>query len=142
MAVAFANVYSALWSHLTGDSDFNTSLGGNAFTTGRVYYEQQVPDEPTLPYAVMSVVDNVWADAWDKQGYRARVQVTVWTDEDDGVVSPQTIIDELRARVHRVTFAVTGHDNMAAVIDITRGPLKEDDAFRMDADVLLRGFES
>lgn len=144
MTVLLASIFDDMWDYLTSDSTFNTAIGGSALSRGRLYYDQQAPPDsgPTFPYAMMSIVDEVWDDTFTTQGYDIRVQVTIWDEEDAGPKAVMEHADKLRARIHRQTFTVTGHNNMAAIVDITRGPLKEDDAFRMDADIRLRGFKS
>lgn len=141
MAVAQANVLDGLYSYLTADSTFNTAIGGSGSAAGRISFG--VADfEETLPYVVFNMVSATFADTMDKGGYEYRVQFTAYDDTEAGPRAVADLMDKLRTRLHRQQFSVTGHSNMTAVEDAPRGPFKEDDIWRMDADYFIRGFET
>lgn len=135
MPVLQVNVWNGLYTQLTGSSDFSSSVGG------RIYYGLG-PEDPQLPYAVVTFIDDVPLNTFDQDGYQTRVQIVIYGEEASGPRSVLDIADELRARLHRQTFAVVDHEPVVTVFDIQRGPLIEDQLWRVDMDFILRGHES
>lgn len=134
MSISISAIWNGLYAHLTGTSDFNTSVGGRVYLTN-------APDNPTLPYAVVTVVDDVPLEGFDLLGYETRVQIDVYADLD----SPRDcmdVADDLRARLHRTNFTISGADNMGAEMDVQRGAEREDERYRVSADYIIRGFET
>lgn len=135
MVALQVSVWNGLYTHLTGSSDFDTAVNG------RIYYGY-APNQPQLPYAVVQFVDDVPYDTFSDDGYQTRVQVSIYGAEENGHRATMDIGDDLRARLHRQVFAVTDHEPMAAIYDQTRGPLMDDQLWRVDLDFILRGFRS
>ena len=140
--VDFQTVLEALITHLTGDSTFNTGIGGTASKAGLLNWEQVERGE-SMPYAVLTLIDNVADDdSFDKSGYRYRVQISLYGSETVNVADLVDLADKLRARMHRVKWTVTNHDQPHARLDIERGPTREGDARRIDHDYLIFGLRT
>ena len=138
------DVIDSLYTHLTGDSTFNTALGGSASVKGRLRFSQPERDL-TFPYCFYDIIDDTSElDTFADDSYRMRVQFTVYDQATTttGARSVAVIIDKLRARLHRASFSVTGHDQMGAQLDIERGPVREEQTWRMDADYFISGWKT
>jgi hypothetical protein len=138
MSVATAKVSDGLYTFLTADSTFNTQIGGDASTAGRLrqgFAEENV----TFPYAVMSSVSGIPEDTFTKDGMRILIQFDLYEKEAAGMRSAMDLLDTLMARLHRKTFAITGHKFMASLLQNYIGPFKEDKAIRIVATFALEG---
>jgi hypothetical protein len=141
MTVAHADVYDALYSHLTANSTFNTSLGGDASTAGRLAWGRSLPDD-AFPRAVLTIVDGGNFDAFDKDGFDVRIQVSIWGDEAGGARAVQVIGDQLMARLNGASVSATGHQIITPISDVLRGPYIEEETWRVDMDFIIQGFEN
>lgn len=135
MSVLQVNVWNGFYTRLTSGGDFNTSVGG------RIYYGI-APEAPQLPYAVATFVDDVPFNVFDVDGYQTRAQVSIFAEEASGPRSAMDIADELRTRLQRLAFSVVDHDPMVCVFDVQRGPILDDQLWRVDQDYILRGLVS
>lgn len=140
MTVVQANVLAGLYTHLTGDAAFNTSLGGDATTAGRLYWDL-APEGTAYPYAVMSVIASLPRDTFTDEGFDYRIQFSIFDDADAGPKSCVTIADNLHARLHRQTFTITGHDLESAFELIRIGPVYVDGAWQVTVDYRISGFD-
>lgn len=134
-AVALADVGTALMSHLKDTSTFNTLVGGRV-------YNAIAPPTASPPYAVFFFIDTVPMLTFDADGYECRVQITMIGNKAGGPGAMFTLADALRSRLTDTDWTVTNHDQMAALIDIERGPFRDDERWRYDFDVMLRGFRT
>lgn len=144
MAVTTGNILNGLYAYLTADSTFNTSIGGDASTAGRIRYGL-ADQEEDAPYVVYDVIDDTFAgtETFDKQGFHMRVQFRIYGDPHTDPADLMDVEDNLRARLHRAApFAVTGHKITGSVRDQMRGPFREEDVWRIDADYMIDGFEN
>ena len=141
LPVTAVKVLDGLYAYLTADSTFNTAIGGGVATAGRLCYGHAERDT-TLPFTVYQIVSSVDGDTMQKDGYDYRVQITAYEDVEAGARAVLDIMDKLRARLHRQRFTVTDHQQMTVSEDTVRGPFREDDAWRIDADYLVKGFET
>ena len=134
-------VAAGLYSHLTADSGFNTSIGGDGSTAGRLYYGQ-APEDTQMPFVVFFAIDNREENStMSAAAYAVSVQFSIVEEYAAGPRSCLDITDKLRARLNRSTFAITGHTMMAATVEIERGPTPSDRAYLQTCDYLVRGFE-
>ncbi len=134
-------VAEGLFSHLTGDSGFNSSIGGSDIAAGRLYYGQ-AQEDAAMPYVVFFAVDNREENStMSAAAYAVSVQFTIVEEYAAGPRSCLDIADKLRARLNRSTFAITDHTMMAATLEIERGPTASDRAYTQNCDYLIRGFE-
>ncbi len=136
-AIDTTDILSAIYSHLTAASAFNTSIGGKATTAGRLWFNKAKPEE-TLPYAVMSVIDWTADNVFETDGTQLGLQVTVYGAEPDS--NPESvagIVDDLLARMQRASITISNHENTTPHFEIMRGPLYEDEVIRMDVDFTL-----
>ena len=144
MAVATSNVLDGLFSHLTGDSTFNTAVGGTASSAGRIRYGL-ADQEETAPYVGFDLIDDTFAgtETFAKQGFHMRVQFRIYGGPHTDPSDLMDVEDKLRARLHRASpFSVTGHTVTGSVRDQMRGPFREEDVWRIDADYMIDGFEN
>ncbi len=142
MAVDLANIMVGVFDHLTADSTFNTAMGGNDSTAGRIRFGS-ARDNETWPYTVIHVISMVPMNASVKDGYSIRVQFSIFEKLEDD--SPEDIIndyDALTARLTRTAVSAGGHETMKPRQDITRGPFRVDEAWQIDADWIYEGFEN
>ena len=135
-------VIDGLYTHMTGDSTFNTAIGGDASTAGRIYYVTS-PRKTSFPFVTYEVVSNrdeipTMSDA----SYAVSVQFAIFESKAAGPRACMDINDKLKARLERATFSITSHTMMAATLEVERGPEDIDDAFFQRVDYLIRGFAS
>ena len=142
MALTLVPVVEGIYSHLTGDSTFNTAVGGSASAAGRLFYGL-APRETDFPFCVYTVVRNRdEMPLLSEASYAVTVQLIMVESKEAGPRARMDINDKLRARLDRQTFAITGHTMLAAALEVERGPTEDDEAFVQTADYLIRGFES
>ncbi len=133
MALDLARIWNGLYTQLTTASTFATLTGG------RVYFGH-APARTTVPYAVVDFVDKVAVDTFESDGYEIRAQVTMYGTKAAGPRAMVDIADAMRDQVQRQRWVVATTEQMAAVVDVERGPTRESELWRYDADVMLTGF--
>tara|TARA_R110000824_G_scaffold89623_10_gene219584 strand:+ start:512 stop:937 length:426 start_codon:yes stop_codon:yes gene_type:complete len=134
-------VAEGLYTHMTGNSGFNTAIGGDASTAGRLYYSQ-APENTTFPYVVFFAIDNRdETPTMSESSYAVRVQFSIVEESAAGPRACMDVADKLRARLNRATFGITDHTMMAATVEIERGPVLDDRTHLQTCDYLIRGFE-
>ena len=67
-AVDLANVVIGLYDFLTADNAFNTAIGGDGSTKGRLRYSQADKNE-TYPYVVFHIISIVSDNVMQTDGY-------------------------------------------------------------------------
>ena len=133
-------VIEGLYSYLTGDSTFNTAIGGSASSAGRLYYSL-APKGTSFPYATFQVISNTDALApMAQEAYSSTIQISIFETYEAGPRACLDINDKLRARLNRETFSITGATMMAATMAIERGPMHVDESYMQAVDYLVRGF--
>lgn len=95
-----------------------------------------------MPYAVVNQIDKVPVDTFDSDGYRIRWQIALYSPKASGSRAATDVADDLRVIVHKTTWAVAGHEQMKATVDIERGPFRESELWRYDVDIITEGFDS
>jgi hypothetical protein len=134
-------VAEGLFAHMTGNCDFNTALGGDASTAGRLYYGQ-APEDTAFPYVIFFAVDNRdETPTMSESSYAVSVQFSIVEEAAAGPRACLDIADKLRDRLNRSTFGITDHTMMAATVEIERGPVLDDRTYLQTCDYLIRGFE-
>jgi len=134
-------VAEGLYTFMTGDAGFNTSIGGDASTAGRLYYGQ-APEDTPYPYVVFFAIDNRdETPTMSESSYAVRVQFSIVEESAAGPRACMDIADKLRTRLNRATFGITDHTMMAATVEIERGPVLDDRTHLQTCDYLIRGFE-
>jgi hypothetical protein len=135
-------VIEALYSYLTADSTFNTAIGGDASTAGRLFYVTS-PRETSFPFVTYEVISNRdEMPLMSEASYSASVGFAIYETKAAGPRACLDINDKLRTRLNRQTFAITGATMLAATLEIERGPEDVDNAFFQRVDYLVRGFAS
>ena len=141
--IDMTNVIDGLFSQLTGNSNFNTAIGGSASSAGRVRYGQIDDRDLAMPFAVINLVSVNDFDSFTHDGYSAMIQLSVYSDAESSSARENNVIaDKARERVHRQSITVSNHESMTSEVSQTRGPLREDNAWRTDFDLILRGRRS
>lgn len=144
MAIALADFTDALYSRLTGNSTFNTAMGGTASTAGRIRMDW-IEEDSDLPYCAFTIVSS---DDWSaggangKDGDDVTVQFSIW---DKGQLGPRAVaahLDKLHARLARGRFTPSNQEVLTPLRLQTRGPFKDDLLWRVDADYRFFAFES
>jgi hypothetical protein len=143
VAVKQINVIDGIYTRLTGDSDFNTAIGGSGAAAGRLYYAIAGQDE-TLPFVVFQVIDSTQFDTFQAEGYEYRVQFSLYDDRDAGPRAVGDLGDDLRARLDTTRFTVTNADQMLAEEDLVIGPYMVEDGsvWRLDLQYFIRGLDT
>jgi hypothetical protein len=141
MALSRATILAALHTHLTADSTFNTAMGGDAVTAGRIRYDHVSEDE-TLPYAVATVTSDVFWDAMDKQGTQMRLSVQIYEDQAVGLTVLLGHVDKLMARMHEAVPTIASHAPLTVQFDVAIGPIMEGELWRHNSDFMVRTFEA
>jgi hypothetical protein len=125
MSDAQQNMIEGLMTRLTADSAFNTAIGGDANTAGRIYdgappeaVASADADDPFLsvprPFATVSVVADDDVLTFDGDDIDADVQIDIYADADGGAKALRTIGGDLYDRLHHASFNVTGYNGAVA----------------------------
>jgi hypothetical protein len=142
MAVTLTPVVEAIYAHLTGDSNFNTAIGGTASSSGRLFYGT-APKGAAFPFCVYQVTQSRdELQAMSEASYAVSVQFSIFETKEAGPRACMDINDKLRTRLNRQTFSITGHTMLAAALEVERGPQDVDEAFFQQVSYLIRGFGS
>ena len=142
MAVSLVPVIEALYSYLTGDSTFNTAIGGSASAAGKLYYGT-VPKDTEFPFVTYEILDNRdEMPTMSEASYSMSIGFLIFESKEAGPRACLDINDKLRARLNRQTFSITGATMLAATLEVDRGPEDIDNAFFQRVDYLIRGFGS
>mgnify|MGYP006404495023 FL=1 len=142
MAVSLVPVIEALYSYLTGDSTFNTSIGGSSSAAGKLYYGM-APKDTEFPFVAYEILDNRdEMPTMSQASYSMSVGFLIFESKEAGPRACLDINDKLNARINRQTFSITGHTMLAATLEVERGPEDIDNAFFQRVDYLIRGFGS
>ena len=116
-------------------SDFATVFGV------RLYISQAPPRAP-LPYGVIVPVDMVPFSTFGKDGGQLRVQVSLYGADDLGPITLSRYATFLRKNLSRAPLTVTGFEVLGVDYDIERGPFRDGDRWRYDADYIVRYLET
>jgi hypothetical protein len=141
MTVEQTDILNGVESYATKNSDFNTAIGGGANTPGRLRYAKARRNE-TRPYVTYISVDMLAADSFEDDGFDARIQFSIYGRESAGPEGVCSIADKLRARMNGAKLSISDHRAYAMEEIDTRGPLFDDEAWRVDVDFSLRGLTS
>lgn len=132
-------VGDALYTYLTGNSTFNTAMGGDATTAGRVDLGYAQADR-SMPYCVVTFIDGIAAGTMANDGLEFRIQLDIWDDLEAGPAAIAGHMDKLRLRLDRQRLTITSHNAITSEEDIVRGPLREQEAWRVSADYTVTVF--
>ena len=112
-------------------SDFATAFGVRMFIS-------QAPPGAELPYAVMVPVDTVPFSTFSVDGGRLRLQVSLYAADGSGSIILAKYATYLRKNLSRAPLTVTGFEVLGVDYDIERGPFRDGDRWRYDADYIVR----
>jgi len=140
-AIDVADIVAGLYSHLTGDSDFNTAIGGSGSTAGRLRFRLANKSE-TYPYCVFHVISLVGEDNMTTDGYFIRFQFDIWESEEAGPRACMDVADDLRARMTRATYTITNHEQTQIRLDTATPPALEGTAWVSRCDYVAQGLRS
>ena len=137
MALTSKTILGGLYTHLTGDSTFNTAVGGTASTAGRIWFGLAKAGE-AMPYCVMSEVSSGTFDTMGAAGLESRVSFQLVSDAPGGPADCVDLADKLRVRLDNATFTASGHEVLPAVLEDEVGPIRETDAWVLNIDYTIR----
>lgn len=107
----------------------------------RMYVSQAPPNSP-LPYCVVVPVDMVPFSTFSKDGGLLRLQVSLYVDDSGGSIVLSQYATYLRKNLSRTDLNVTGFEVLGVDYDIERGPFRDGDRWRYDADYIVRFLEN
>lgn len=116
-------------------SDFASVFGSRVYVV-------QAPPRPELPYAVLSIIDTVPFRDFDNDGGLMRVQVSMIGSDSGGPAVLGTYSSYLRKNMSRASLTVSGLDVLGVDYDVDRGPFRDGDRWRVDADYIIRFMET
>lgn len=142
MSVVQSDILKGLWEYLTTNNDFNDLLGGNSTNPGRIWY-WEVAREEEMPYCVYQLIDTSEMMALGLHGFDYRIQFSIFSPREGGVLAITAIGDALRAHLHWKTLTFDNHHAHDAREFVLRGPfLDEGEVWRLDLEYLIQGFET
>lgn len=116
-------------------NDFGTTFGSRLFLG-------EAPPATELPYAVADVIDIVPFRDFDFDGGEMRVQMSMVGADSAGMATVGGYASDLRANLSRASLTVSGLNVLGVDYDITRGPFRDGDRWRIDADYIIRFVET
>jgi hypothetical protein len=137
--VDIVDVLQGLYNHLTGNNTFNTAIGGDSSTAGRLFFGRAAKGT-AYPYATYTVVSIVDDSNMTQDGYSARVQFDIWESESAGPRACLDVCDALRAELHKETFTVTNITQMKSVLALEIAPVPDDKSWHSISDYTIAGF--
>jgi hypothetical protein len=137
-------VASQPWNARTIIQAFRTASLTSSFASvfGSRVYVVQAPPRPELPYAVLSIIDTVPFRDFDNDGGLMRVQVSMIGSDAGGPAVLGTYSSHLRKNMSRASLTVSGLDVLGVDYDVDRGPFRDGDRWRVDADYIIRFMET
>jgi len=129
-----AAIQKAIIARFDGDVGAGTVY---AAVGGRLWYDR-APEKETTPYIVFRVVDDVPMRTFADELPTWRVQFDIW-DEDPEPNDANDVAKKLATRFNRcsLTYADGDFTTVGCLREITIGPLREDDYWRITADYLV-----
>jgi len=118
MSDAQQSMMVGLMTRLTGDSDFNTAIGGSAGTAGRIYdgwppETDDSADDPfdsvPAPFAIVTVVADDDVLSFPADDIDADIQIDIYAKLDLGATALRVIGGDLYDRLHGATLTVSGY---------------------------------
>lgn len=130
VVVSWGNILKAFRTKALS-SDFSDVFGT------RMFLMQAGPDT-TLPYAVAVPVDMSPFSTFSEDGGLLRVQVSIYGADSAGGIILSEYATYLRKNLSRVVLTVSGFEVLGVDYDIERGPFRDGDRWRYDADYIIR----
>lgn len=137
-ATDMADIVAGLYTYISADSAFNTAVGGDASTAGRIRYARAQKGE-TYPYVVFHLISFVGNNTMATDGYSARFQFDIWESEEAGPRACMDVADALRSRLSRAVYAITNHEQTQMRMDNELPPVLEETAWRQVCDYVAQG---
>lgn len=105
-------------------------------------YVAQAPPHAALPYATIVPVDLVPFSTFGKDGGLLRLQVSIITADESGPIIGSLYATYLRKNLSRASLSVIGFEVLGVDYDPERGPFRDGDRWRYDADYIIRFLEN
>lgn len=116
-------------------NDFSAAFGVRLYIT-------QAPPGAVLPYGVVVPVDLIPFSTFGKDGGQLRLQVSLYVADASGSIILSQYATYLRKNLSRAALSVTGFEVLGVDYDIERGPFRDGDRWRYDADYIVRFLET
>lgn len=107
----------------------------------RLYVSQAPPASP-LPYGVVVPVDLIPYSTFGNDGGQLRLQVSLYVEDGAGSIILSQYATYLRKNLSRAALSVSGFEVLGVDYDIERGPFRDGDRWRYDADYIVRFLET
>lgn len=137
-AIDLSDITIGLFDHLTADNAFNSAIGGNASTAGRLRFMLADKSE-TYPYCTYNIISVNDDSNMTTDGYKIRFQFDIWESEEAGARACMDISDALRSVLSRATYSITGHSQAQMRMDNEIPPMLEGTAWRQICDYVATG---
>lgn len=116
--------------------------GAFASSFGSRLYVGEAAPRASLPYGVILIVDSRNDSTFEKDGTVIRLQVSLFGSEAGGPVIVGGYAASLRTNLSRSRPSVAGLTMLGVDYDIQRGPFRDGDLWRVDADYFARVLET
>lgn len=119
------------------------TLTGTAATTytGGMWWGQAQPEADT-PYITGELAAAVPLRTFASEGYDLTVQLSLWHGLDAGAAAAAAGAAAVRTNVGRTVLSVSGQDSIACYVTNERGPLRDNDLWRVDLDLTIQALEA
>jgi len=141
VAVDLVDITTAVYDFLTGDNAFNTAIGGDASTAGRLRFSQADKNE-TYPYAVYHIISFNDDSNMTNDGYKIRFQFDILESEEAGARACMDISDALRDVLSRAVYTITNHTQTQLRMDNELPPALEGTSWRQVCDYVATGLRN
>jgi hypothetical protein len=120
-----------------------TALTGTAGTTytGGMWWGQAQPEAAT-PYVTGELASLTSLRTFAAEGFDLTVQLSLWHGLDAGAAAAAAGAAAIRANVGRTVLSVTGLEDIACYVTNERGPLRDNDLWRVDLDLTIQALEA
>jgi len=130
------------WGEILKAFRIKALAGDFASAFGVRLYIMQAPPAAVLPYGVVTPIDMVPYSTFSKDGGLLRLQVALYAADDAGGIILSQYAAFLRTNLSRAAMPVSGFEVLGVDYDIERGPFRDGDRWRYDADYIIRFLEN
>ncbi len=147
MTASAQDVVEAVFTRLTADNTFNTSMGGSASIKGRIYHQIALQND-ALPLCVFDVVDvrvrRAFVAAGTKIIYEFDLHFDIFVSRASGTAAAGgagVLEEELFARIDSHALDMSANDLDRGVVLFTRRGVRtiEEDVIRISSDARVHG---
>jgi hypothetical protein len=128
----------AVWAALR-----SATLTGTAATTysGGMWWGQAQPEAAT-PYITGELAAATSLRTFAAEGFDLTVQLSLWHGLDAGAAAAADGAAAVRTNVGRTVLTVAGLESIACYVTAERGPVRDNDLWRVDLDLTIQALET